>query len=110
MLRQLEGMKSLIGLTAMLNLYRMTSQWKELLEWQEKYHPELDRHPQFLPVLLRAYGEIGDLQGMVALYDLNQKQIARLVPASSRDLCRLVLFAFCGERSLVEQLMQGSLA
>jgi rhomboid protease GluP len=46
---------------------------------------------------------------MVELYERNKHRIAKLVPAASRDLCRLPLFAFCGRRKLVERLFAGSL-
>jgi rhomboid protease GluP len=47
---------------------------------------------------------------MVEFYDRHRRQIAKLVPATSRDLCRLMLFAFCGKRQAAESLCAGSLA
>ena len=109
-LRRFQGTKGLPGLASVINLYKITNQWEELLLWQGQHALQLKRYPQFLPLLLRAYGETGDLRGMVDLYERNKQLIARLVPATSRDSCRLTLFAFCGQRRLVEGLLAGNMA
>jgi rhomboid protease GluP len=110
-LRQFQGSHSLLGLAAVTNIYRLTQHWEELLEWdRQRGGTGLEGHPQLLPILLRAYGEIGDLNGLVQIYERNKSRIAGLVPASSRDMCRLVLFAFTGHRAAVEQLLAGSLS
>jgi len=92
-------------LAAVTNLYRLTSQWEEFLIWEARHGQELQRHPQFLPVLLRARGETGDLPGLIEMYDRQKEQIGRLIPAASRDLCRLMLFVFAGKRNLAEPLL-----
>ena len=108
-LRRFQGTKSLIGLAAVTNLYRLTNQWEELLIYEKQNHA-LEKYPQLLPTLLRAHGETGDLRGLSELYDRNKARIARLVPVTSRDSCRLMLFAFCGRRESVERILAGSLA
>jgi membrane associated rhomboid family serine protease len=110
MLKRFQGIKSVLGLAAVTNLFRITNQWEELLAWQARNSQEVERHPQMLPVLLRAHGETGDLNGMAGLYQRSKSHIAKLAPAESRDLCRLILFAFCGKRALAERLFAGSLA
>jgi rhomboid protease GluP len=109
-LQRFQNVKSLIGLVAVVNLYRITNQWEELLVWQASHPQEIERYPQLLPALLRARGETGDVRGMVEFYDRHRKQIAKLVPVASRDVCRLMLFAFCGKRQAAESLCAGSLA
>jgi rhomboid protease GluP len=109
-LGQFQEVKSPTGLGAILCLYRITSQWEELLAWQARHQQELERQPQFLSILLRARGETGDVGGLVELYDRHRRQIGKLVPAANRDMCRLMLFAFCGKRPAVERLLAGSLA
>jgi rhomboid protease GluP len=101
---------SVIGLTAVANLYRITNQWEELMSWAVRNQAELKSHPQLLPVLLRAHGEVGDLAGMIQLYERNKSMIAHLIPHASRDLCRLVLFAFCGRHEPARRLLSGTLA
>jgi rhomboid protease GluP len=109
-LQRFEKIESVIGLVAMINLFRLMNRWEELIAWQGRHGQHLERYPQLLPTLLRAQGETGDLRGLAELYDRNQHQIAKLIPAASCDLCRLVLFAFCGKRELAERLLGGSLA
>ena len=109
-LNRFQNVKSLIGLAAVANLYRITNQWEQLLAWQDRHFQDLDRHPQLLPTALRARGETGDLAGLVELYDRHKRQNGKLAPAASRDVCRLMLFAFCGRRDLAERLLAGSLA
>jgi rhomboid protease GluP len=92
------------------SLYRITNQWEDLLAWQARHYQNLDRYPQLLTVALRARGETGDLRGLVELYELHKKTIAKLTPPANRDVCRLMLFAFCGRRDLAERLFGGSLA
>jgi rhomboid protease GluP len=91
-------------------LYRIAGQWEELLEWEVRQSRELERMPQLLHVRLRARGEVGDLRGLVEMYDQHQAQIGKLTPVPSRDLCRLMLFAFCGKRAPAERLFAGSLS
>lgn len=99
---------SLFGFVALANLCRLTNRWEELLDWQ-RHRPEWEHYPEFLHTLLRARGETGDVAGLIYLYDRNKARIARMNLASQRDLCRLMLFAFCGRREMVEQLLGGSL-
>ena len=109
-LQRFQNVKSLIGLVAIVNLYRITNQWEELLVWEARHRQEIERYPHLLPALLRARGETGDVRGMVEFYDLHRKQISKLVSVASRDMCRLMLFAFCGKRHAAESLCAGSLA
>ena len=108
-LKRFQDAPSVIGLTAMPVLYRITGQWEELFAWEVRHSREIERMPQLLHVRLRARGETGDLRGLVELYDRHNAQIGKLTPAPSRDLCRLMLFAFCGKRALAERLFAGSL-
>ena len=110
MLNRFQNVTSLIGLSAIANLYRITNQWEEFLAWQSRHPRELARHSQLLPIILRTRGEVGDVRGLVELYDRHRKQIRKLVPITYRDTCRLMLFAFCGKRQAVESLCAGTLA
>ena len=97
------------ALSAIVNFYRMTSQWEDLLAWFDQ-HPTDRDEPQILPILLRTYGETGKLDALIDLYRRQQSEITKLVPATSRDLCRLMLFAFTGQKQATERLLAGSLA
>ncbi len=109
-LSRFQNVKSSIGLAAMTHLFRITNQWEELLAWLARHQQILARNAQFLPIELRARGELGDLRGLVEFYDRNRKRIAKLAPSASRDVCRLMLFAFCGQRQAVQRLFAGNLA
>ena len=109
-LKRFQDVKSPIGMAAIANLYRITNQWDELLLWHARHREEIERHLGLLFVVLRARGETGDIRGLVEFYDLHRRQIGKLVPAGQRDLCRLMLFAFCGKRQAAESLCAGSLA
>ena len=50
------------------------------------------------------------MRGLVELYDRNREKIRKLVPAASRDFCRLMLFVFCGKPQAVASLCAGRLA
>ena len=100
----------MIGLAAIMNLYRITNRWDELLAWQSRHREEIERNPHLFQLVLRALGETGDVRGLVEFYDGHRQKIGRLVPTANRDVCRLMLFAFCGKRQAVERLFAGSLA
>jgi rhomboid family protein len=109
-LERFRGVKSLIAQAAILHLYRITSRWEEMILWETQHAQQLEKVPHLLHFFLRARGETGDLRGLLDLYDRRKNQIGKLNPSAIRDLCRLMLFAFCGKRELVERLFTGSLA
>ena len=95
------------GLAATMLLFRLRDQWREAVEWQVANAAALSRHPLVLPHMLRARGEAGDLRGLIEMYDGNRQVIAKLAPVSSREYCRLMLFAFCGKPRAVGRMFQG---
>ena len=97
------------ALTAVANLHRLTNQWEEFLAWRQAHIPDLRADLSFLSMTLRALGETGDLTGLIQTYERHKTAIARLEPAVQRNFCRLMLFAFWGERAPVERLFRGSL-
>jgi rhomboid protease GluP len=109
-LNRYRNIRSQAGMTAIVHFYRLTNNWEDFLKWQEEHREILEQQPQMLPFLLRARGETGDLRGMTELYASRKDQIRKMIPALSRDMVRLPLFAFCGRRAEVEQLFAGSLA
>ncbi len=109
-LDQLQRSGSPVALLASANLYRLSGRWEEMLQWGNAQAGFLLQNSNFLHLFLRACGETGDLVGLVELYQRHKPQIARLSPPASRDLCRLMLFAFTGHRDVVETLFAGSLS
>ncbi len=102
--------KSMIGLAAIMNLYRITNRWDELLAWQSRHREAIERNPHLFHIVLRALGETGEVRGLVEFYNGHRQRIGKLAPTANRDVCRLMLFAFCGKRQAVETLFAGSLA
>jgi rhomboid protease GluP len=109
-LRSVQEVKLPIRLAAIIQLYQLTGQWEELLLWHSQHSREIERYPQFLIVPLRVRGETGDVRGLVEFFDRHRQQIGRLNPATYRDMCRLLLFVFCGKRDAAERLFADSLA
>jgi len=108
-LQRYQHAPSSFGFVALATLCRLADRWEAFLDWQRE-HPGWEYYPEFIPVLLRARGETGDVAGLIYLYDRHKARIARINLASHRDQCRLMLFAFCGKREMVEQLFGGSLS
>jgi rhomboid protease GluP len=108
-LKRFEEVQSPIGQVSIVHLYRITQQWDELLAWIARHGQHVETNSQLWPAVLRALGETGNINYMVEFYGRHRLQIARLVPATMRDTCRLMLFAFCGRRRAAERLYTGSL-
>ena len=109
-LQRFENVQSPIGMMAALTLYRITHRWQDVLAWQDAHPRQLERNAAWMPAVLRAYGETGDVGGLVEFYDRHRRRIEKLAPASSRDLCRLMLFAFGGRPETVDRLLAGTVA
>lgn len=97
-------------LSTMTHYFRMSADWEGLLAWNLREGCLLEQNPHYLPILMRCYGEIGDSRKVMGIYRANSEIIAKLNPPSTRELCRLVLFAFCGRRSQVELTLKGLLS
>jgi rhomboid protease GluP len=110
-LRRHENVQTANGLVAASQLYRITNRWEDLMEWRKEHLSDawLTRHPGFLLVVLRAFGETGDLNAMLAWFERFERQIEHL-PIPSRSHCRLSIYAFCGRSSRVEQVFRGPLS
>lgn len=109
MLDELKESQSSAAVSALVHLFRLTNQWEAFLRWL-RYNPSIAAIPEFLPIVLRAHGETGDVPSLVKLYDAERNTIADMPLASSRQFCSLMLFAFTGRRELVEELFQSALA
>jgi len=109
-LRRYAALPTSNGLVANAQLYRIGHRWQEFVEWRKRHLPEnaLARHPSLWPLLLRALGETGDLNAMLAWYEQAALRIDRL-PAPTRGFCRLALFAFCGRVESVERVFEHNL-
>lgn len=102
--------QSMTGITATAHFYRLANDWDGLLKWHTEHSAIFQQQPQLFAILLRAKGEVGDIQGMTELYAKEKERLRKLIPMQMRDLVRLPLFAFCGRRTEVARLFTGSLS
>ncbi len=100
-----------IGRVGAALLFRMSNQWRELLDWIEaSIRPaELRRDPNMLGLYLRAHGELGQPNELLAAFARWSRSTEARGLWLSRNLCRLMAFAFCGRRAQVERLFAGPL-
>jgi len=100
-----------IGRIGAALLYRMRNQWAELRDWIRSHltPDELRRDANLIALLLRAHGEIGDPNALAAAFASLKTATDRQGLALSRNLGRLMLFAFCGRRGSLARLFAGPL-
>src|SRR5262249_33851112 len=91
--QRFEGVTTASGLLATVELYRITQRWEGLMEWRREHLSEevLNQHPGLIPSVLRAFGETGDVDGMLAWFEACESRIERS-PALVRTHCRLVIY------------------
>ncbi|MEP7285842.1 MAG: rhomboid family intramembrane serine protease [Chloroflexota bacterium] len=103
-LRPYENAPAQLGYMAKLSLYRIENRWEELRTWLESM-PNLERNPNGQVSYIRALGELGDYNTMVAAFARYRKP---LVAARAINVARLTLFAFVGERVPLDRIIQVS--
>lgn len=93
---------------AIAHLQRLRGDWRGYLE--QAPEPDPTRDPTGLVNTMRALGETGQLDALVALYARHKEALADPVMVMQRPLARLYLAAFCGQRAVLEQLIAGPLS
>ncbi|MEP7126871.1 MAG: rhomboid family intramembrane serine protease [Byssovorax sp.] len=95
---------------ARMHRLRMESRWDEVLAWLRARIPEADllADPALLFVYLRALGEVGELDALVASYRRAEPVLARA--DGGRSVSLLFVFAFTGRADRVASLFRGPLA
>lgn len=95
---------------ATIQVLRLRNAWDELLAWAGS--PEgraVAESPGSAGAVLRALGETGQLERLVAEYARRRYSLETAAQSTSHALARLVLFAFTGDRATVERLLEGPL-
>jgi len=110
-LRRLVACGGPAGRAAAAQTYRITGRWEELVEWVNgSVGPTgLLRDVGVLLSYVRALGETGDLERMQWVYAQYGGALERADHRPSRDLCRMMMLAFCGQTAAVERLLSESL-
>lgn len=99
-----------IGRSAAITLYQINSRWLELLLWiQQNTTPKILAKESYLLVMyLRSLGEIGDVNGMLQVWQQYKSSIEK-TDFLTRNLAKLYILAFCGEKEQVANLFNNSL-
>jgi rhomboid protease GluP len=104
-LRRYENNNSTMGASAKLQLYRLQNRWAELVAWLER-SPDLAANPAEISAYIRALGEIGDPNRIIASYMHFRDVIGK---AQLAGMVSLSVFAFAGQREPVVRLFAGPL-
>jgi rhomboid protease GluP len=109
-LQQLQNSHIRIARTAKIHLCRLTGDWTGLAEWITTTIPSkrLLRDPTLLPMCIRALGETGQLSQMLKMADASALS-AHPQMSAIRGLCRLNVFAFCGQPRRVSDVLGSTL-
>ena len=97
--------------TAKALQFRIEANWNDCLSWLQKEIPDsvLWRSPTLATLYLRSLGEVGDLNGLVGIFQARQNQIKNLGSSIPINLARLYVFAFLGEVREVKKLLGSTL-
>ena len=103
--------RTTIGRLAIPLRYRLHNQWDEMRLWIEgELSPADRRHdPNLVVLYLRAFGELGDPNGLLQAFARLTRVTEGEGIALYRSLSRLMAFAFCGRKEAVERLFRGPL-
>ncbi len=99
------------GRAAAAQLYRMTGRWEELVEWVDNSvgMSGLLRDVGVLLSYVRSLGETGNLERMLWVYAQYGGALEQSGHRPSRNLCRMMMMAFCGRTAVLEGLLSESL-
>jgi rhomboid protease GluP len=94
---------------ATFHLHRLQGDWGALRTWIESEGSEdqLARDPVFMTSYLRALGETGDLNRLVAAFARHLPSLESPALAVVRALGYLYVFAFCGRREAILRMKEG---
>ena len=110
-LRRLVAHGGMTGRAAAAQMYRIAGRWEELVEWVDNSvgMSGLLRDVGVLLSYVRALGETGNLERMLWVYAQYGGALERSGHQPSRNLCRMMMMAFCGRTAAVEELLLESL-
>jgi len=96
---------------AMILYFRLGNQWDAMGNWCRSMGLDqtVTRDINILTSYVRALGETGDLNDLLATIDRHARHLSAAHMALASDLCNLMAFAFCGRRAAVEGLFQNRL-
>lgn len=103
--------KTPTGRSAIATLYQIEGRWEDLLLWIQDNLSSgtLRKDFDILNSYLRAFGETGNLNGMLLTWERYERTFEKILNIRTRNLTRLFVFAFCGETEQVTKLLSSSL-
>lgn len=110
-LEKYQSTTSRLGRLAATILYRTNHNWEDFVKWVRHAFSdgELKGDGDMIVLVVRALGEVGDPCGMLRFYQTYRNHI-EATGEVNQSLALLFVFAFTGERELVEKLFHGVLA
>lgn len=93
-------------------LFRMHAEWEALVQWMEQQVPEKTRYRELGLAIayLRAQGELGNLNQLMAGLTTLEQHIARQGNPLLLNTARLYALAFCGQVEAVQVILDGGLS
>lgn len=101
-----------IGRIATIQFYKMNARWNELRLWFEIHlsNKHILNDPNMSVMYLRSLGETGRLQKLADNYHRIATSIDPSGLSLDIELCKLMLFAFYGDKNGLQKLFNGPLA
>lgn len=93
-------------------LMSRTGKYGELIQWINKHIGEenLYHYPDLLPRYIEALGEAGQIKKMLDLYSKHRGKMSKQYFRVLLSILRLYIFAFTGQKQLLEELLSGKLS
>ncbi|MBF0106125.1 MAG: rhomboid family intramembrane serine protease [Deltaproteobacteria bacterium] len=96
---------------AKIALCQNEGNYEDIIHWLE-HDADLDQikySPGLLGICVRAFGETGDLSGMINFYKKYRAHFLRDISSPYHALCILFIFSFCGDTERVNKIFGGPL-
>jgi rhomboid protease GluP len=110
-LHRYQTVKTPSGRLAIATIYQLDARWEDLLMWIQTI-PEsvLQQDFDLLLCYLRSLGETSDLNGLLAAWERYEPRLEKNPNIVTRNLVRLYVLAFCGQKEQVVTLFNTSLS
>jgi rhomboid protease GluP len=106
---RLKNKTSGLGQAAYCNLFRIKGDWEGLRTWiaEDIKLENFSRYPRLVSFYLQALGETNALNDMIESLD-RFESLLQTTGQMEWNLCRLVVFTYCGQPAMVSHLLQNT--
>jgi rhomboid protease GluP len=107
---RLKNKTSGLGQAAYCNLFRVRGDWEGLRTWiaEDVTLENFSRYPRLISFYLQALGETNALNDMIASLE-RFESLLQTTGQMEWNLCRLIVFVYCGEPMMVSHLLQNTI-